>query len=294
MPPETPQLEDGFVRIANELYDAILAAPLSKRELLIVLAVIRKTYGFGKKYDDLTMTQLAELTGLTRAHCSETVRALGQKNVILIRDGEHGKVLALSKNYRNWNFTERPETGTSRNGTRPETGSRGSQNGILSVPKRDPERPETGSTIDNPKRQPQKTTPIGTSSEATLPQKVCEAPAVPATAPTWAAYSDAYRNRYGVEPVRNAKVNGMLAQFVRRVPAAEAPDIAAYYVRHPGAYYVQRMHAVDALLRDAEKLRTEWATGRRTTQAAARQSDRLAKDAEEWEAIAAQYQEAQP
>ena len=124
MPSESPQVEHGFVRIANELYDAILRAPLSKRELLIVFAVIRKTYGYGKKSDDLTMTQLAELTGLTRAHCSEAVRDLGQKNVILIRDGEHGKVLALSKNYRNWNFEMRPET---------------------------------GSTKDNPKRQPQKT-----------------------------------------------------------------------------------------------------------------------------------------
>ena len=66
-------------------------------------------------------------------------------------------------------------------------------------------------------------------------------------------------------PVRNAKVNGMLARFCSRVPADEAPHIAAYYLGHNSAYYVQRGHPADCLLADAEKLRTEWATNRQTT-----------------------------
>lgn len=249
---DTPQLEDGFVRIANELYDAILLAPFSKRELLIVFAVIRKTYGYGKRADDMTMTQLAQLTGLTRAHASETVRDLSAKNVILIRDGDYGKVITLSKNYRNWNFAIRPESGRTQNGTRPESGSEASRNGIQAVPKRDPSRPDSGSTKDNPKRQLQKTTP-----KDKVPA------AVPATGPTWDAYAAAYQGRYGVLPVRNATVNTQLANLVKRIGAEDAPQVAAFYVGHNSPFYVRRGHVVGALLADAEKLRTEWATNHR-------------------------------
>ncbi len=88
------------------------------------------------------------------------------------------------------------------------------------------------------------------------------------TAPVWHAYADAYQRRYSVEPVRNAKVNGQLAQFVGRVPQDEAPRIAAFYVGHSSRFYSEKGHAVDFLLRDAEKLRTEWATGRQIQQPA--------------------------
>ena len=47
----SPQCENGHVRIADELYEAILKADFSKRELLVVLTVIRKTYGYRKTMD---------------------------------------------------------------------------------------------------------------------------------------------------------------------------------------------------------------------------------------------------
>ena len=98
----------------------------------------------------------------------------------------------------------------------------------------------------------------------------------PPTRETWNAYSFAYKTRYGVEPVRNATISGQLAQFVKRIGATEAPRVAAYYVHHNNQFYVTKMHTVGLLLADAEKLRTEWATNRMTTQTQARQSDKTA------------------
>lgn len=164
-----PQLEHGFTRIANELLDAILLAPFSKREHLVVLAVIRKTYGFNKKTDDMTMTQIASITGLARSHVGETVAGLVEKNVFLIRDGEHGKVLGISKNYRAWNFEQRTETGSSQNRNVPKTGTTCSQNGKSEFPKREIVVPESGHTKDNPKRQLQKTTPKDRHAKRQLP-----------------------------------------------------------------------------------------------------------------------------
>jgi hypothetical protein len=94
------------------------------------------------------------------------------------------------------------------------------------------------------------------------------------TSATWDAYSVAYQQRYGTPPIRNAKVNGQVASFCGRVPHDEAPSIAAHYLEHNGARYVAAGHPIGMLLQDAEKLRTEWATGRRTTQHEAHAADK--------------------
>lgn len=101
------------------------------------------------------------------------------------------------------------------------------------------------------------------------------------TVDLWHAYAGAYQHRYGIAPIRNAKVNGMLAKFLERVPLEEAPDIAAFYVGHHKGLYVSAKHCVDLLLRDAEGLRTEWATGRTVTDSEARQTDRTAGQLEQ-------------
>jgi hypothetical protein len=103
-----------------------------------------------------------------------------------------------------------------------------------------------------------------------------EAPASDAkpTKAAWDGYRSAYLERYGCEPVRNAKVNGQLAQLVARLGADEAPAVSRFYVGHQRQDYVRAMHPVDFLLRDAESLRTSWATGRQVTNAQATLTDR--------------------
>lgn len=113
----------------------------------------------------------------------------------------------------------------------------------------------------------------GAASQAPPPKRAVKTTPAPTSA-TWDAYALAYQRRYSVEPLRNGKVNGQLAQFLGRVPVDEAPLIAAFYVGHKNRFYVEKGHAVDYLLRDAEKLRTEWATGRQVTATQAQQADR--------------------
>lgn len=95
----------------------------------------------------------------------------------------------------------------------------------------------------------------------------------PKTGPVWQAYSAAYRRKYGADPVRNATVNGQLAQVVNRL-GDEAAFVAEFYLSHKNRFYVEKMHPVGLLLSDAEKLRTEWATGRQTTSTQAIQADK--------------------
>jgi len=95
---------------------------------------------------------------------------------------------------------------------------------------------------------------------------------------TWESYERAYQRRYGVPPVRNAKVNGQVAQLVKRL-GAEAPAVAEFYLSHNKAWYTQKAHAVDGLLTDAEALRTQMATGRQLTQVGSRDLERQQSNA---------------
>jgi hypothetical protein len=90
---------------------------------------------------------------------------------------------------------------------------------------------------------------------------------------TWHAYGLSYFYRYGVDPVRNATVNTQVQTFVKKVGQQEAPFIAGFFVASHSQFYVQRGHTFGNLTSDAEKLRTEWATGKTMTGTRARQID---------------------
>jgi hypothetical protein len=91
---------------------------------------------------------------------------------------------------------------------------------------------------------------------------------------TWESYANAYFDRYGTEPVRNAKVNKQVISFVERIGFGESHFVAGNYIKSNNAYYVGRGHSFDCLLSDAEKLRTEWATGSGMTSTRASQIDK--------------------
>lgn len=124
---------------------------------------------------------------------------------------------------------------------------------------------QTGTISDAP--------PAGATSNR-KPKATPKAKDTPPTVETWEHYADAYERRYGVAPVRNAKGNGQIAQFVGRLGADDAPHVAEFYVGHQRRFYVESGHSVDLLLKDAEKLRTEWATGRAVTSTQALQADK--------------------
>ena len=55
-----PEIDDGHTKIANELLDAIIGHDFSKRQLKILLFIMRKTYGWNKSEDDIARSQLME------------------------------------------------------------------------------------------------------------------------------------------------------------------------------------------------------------------------------------------
>lgn len=84
----------------------------------------------------------------------------------------------------------------------------------------------------------------------------------PITNETWESYSLAYKNRHGVDPIRNASVNGKLSNFIKRIGIDEAPAVAHYFVMMSNKFYESRMHDVGLLLKDAETIRAQWFRGK--------------------------------
>lgn len=107
-----PQKEDGYTPIANELFEAILKADFTKRQLLIIMAIARMTYGYSKKSDALSSVQIANLTGINRPKVSETLRELIDMNVVIKHDSgrqAHGQLvneISINKLYKSWTLTD--------------------------------------------------------------------------------------------------------------------------------------------------------------------------------------------
>lgn len=89
----------------------------------------------------------------------------------------------------------------------------------------------------------------------------------------WTDYKNAYFARYGIAPVRNAKVNAQVKQLVQRL-GAEAGPVAEFYVLNVNdSFVVRKTHDLGTLLSSAESYRTQWATGHSMTNTRAQQID---------------------
>lgn len=98
----TPQIEDGFTRIANELLEAIILFKFSERQYKILFALIRKTYGFNKTNDEISLSQLSTVCNLPVNHVSTVISQLVSINVVIKSQGKYANNLKINKLYDTW------------------------------------------------------------------------------------------------------------------------------------------------------------------------------------------------
>ena len=151
-----PKVEDGFVRIANELLDAILAYGFTGRQLAILMTIVRKTYGYNKAQDDVSASQIGKVCGVARNHVTEVLHELAAMNAIHMRRGENGMIVGINKHYREW--MPKGSRGADANDS-PKTGPHEDSPKLVLkvVPKKEKPSPKTGHTIDNVQKTTVKT-----------------------------------------------------------------------------------------------------------------------------------------
>lgn len=140
-----PQKENGYVGIANDLWDALTRAKLNGSERSCIDFVLRLTYGCHKngKYGEEAILEYfsdLEVAGIGKSHIAETIRSLIKKNMIRInrcRERDDKIKIRFNKRYSTWNvefairekkyryliginlalFRSQKVTGSSQNGT---------------------------------------------------------------------------------------------------------------------------------------------------------------------------------
>jgi phage replication O-like protein O len=100
------QLEDGYMRVANELGRAITFARLTSYQRCILDVVMRQTYGFNKLVDDIARTQFADETGIDPSDVRRTINELVEMNIITRTDGRYARSYSINKRYATWAIPE--------------------------------------------------------------------------------------------------------------------------------------------------------------------------------------------
>ncbi|HFV6351458.1 TPA: replication protein [Escherichia coli] len=95
-------IDDGYTRFANELLEAIASADLTARQLKVMLAYVRKTYGFNKKKDRIADEQIAQLTGLSRQNVNKAKKELISMNCLFM----DGNQIGVNREVSAWQFSK--------------------------------------------------------------------------------------------------------------------------------------------------------------------------------------------
>ncbi|MDR5611422.1 MULTISPECIES: replication protein [unclassified Arsenophonus] len=92
------EIENGYTRIANELLESLASSDLTSRQLKVMLAIVRKTYGFGKKFDRISDSQIAEVTSLSRQNVNKAKNELITMCYLII----DGNKIGVNKTVSDW------------------------------------------------------------------------------------------------------------------------------------------------------------------------------------------------
>jgi phage replication O-like protein O len=97
-----PQLEDGYTIIANEIVEAFARINFSYYESRIVWTLLRRTYGWQKKEDRISISQFQKICGLDRRHISRTLLKLKRRKIVASRGTGHSITYGIQKDYLQW------------------------------------------------------------------------------------------------------------------------------------------------------------------------------------------------
>lgn len=112
------QKENGYTPIANELMEALVKYKIPSSEIRCLLFILRKTYGYNKKTDAISLSQFVKATSLNRKAVSRALKNLNFKNLIYVQKGgvKNDTILTskyrFNKRYKSWLSSVKNDTGS--------------------------------------------------------------------------------------------------------------------------------------------------------------------------------------
>ncbi|UOQ50351.1 replication protein [Gracilibacillus caseinilyticus] len=98
-----PQVEDGYIRIANELWNEVLRRAFSKRQTNLILFIWRLSYGTGQKDCMIPSFMNFELAGMYKQDVKKELTFL--RDCAVLDWDPQTMVFCINKNYHLWQIT---------------------------------------------------------------------------------------------------------------------------------------------------------------------------------------------
>lgn len=98
----SPQLENGYLKIANEIYEAFAKTRITSEPRRILDFILRKTYGFSKKEDAISLSQFCGGTGLKKNSVCRSLKQLLEHRFILKRATPIANKYRFNKDFTTW------------------------------------------------------------------------------------------------------------------------------------------------------------------------------------------------
>ena len=113
-----PQTENGHIRIATEIWEALVRTRIPGEARQVLDLIIRKTYGYHKKADQISTGQIVEATGLARRAVEKARKNLKEWNLIATakKGGSQILLYCFNKDYEAWKLPPKKAHTTAKKG----------------------------------------------------------------------------------------------------------------------------------------------------------------------------------
>ena len=97
-----PQKENGFTPISNEILEALIKTRINTDAWRILFFIIRKTYGYKKKQDKISLSQFVLATQLKKSVICRGLNRLNNMNIIIRIANDDCTIYQFNKDFDTW------------------------------------------------------------------------------------------------------------------------------------------------------------------------------------------------
>lgn len=98
----SPQIEEGYTKIANEIMEALMKIRIPGEAMQMLLTILRKTYGYNKKEDVISLSQFNLYTGIIKPSIIRGIKQLISMNLIYKKVNGQTASYCFNKDYSTW------------------------------------------------------------------------------------------------------------------------------------------------------------------------------------------------
>ena len=106
-----PQKENGFTGIANEILEKLISSCLNGTEIAVALHIIRKTYGYNKKQDEISLSQFLLAIPVSKPTICKALNNLQLVKIIkLVKKGKSlnsSNLWVFNKDFDTWQLVKK-------------------------------------------------------------------------------------------------------------------------------------------------------------------------------------------